>query len=231
MIVEPLPHEFTAYTEESPLNVSLYTVIEDSAMSEVTPIEGSRNKGETSVSELGDEIQLLSIDETDGALTVTRKLRTGYGWTGSISTSGSGGGIGFLAQKGMPDPTTFLQTYDGSVKPFPVPDFSTRQTLVNDFMTRRLYVLDPSADRLIIQRHAPDGTGEEIGQVPTGRHPSVIRLLQQSRLILVANQDDQTISVFSIDDEGVGLTLQETVATESFPIAIMAASNERFIYT
>jgi DNA-binding beta-propeller fold protein YncE len=231
-----LSPELSVETSESPVNVALYTPIKESPRlredSTQTTTEGSINKSEALSNKSSGEIVLMMVDQIDGTLKVTGKVRSGYGGIGSMGTFSNEGSIGFIIQKGENEGSEF-STYgradDGSVKPFSLPADSNQDTLARDPETQRLYILEPNEDRLLITRKTSNGTLEYIEQLRTGRDPSVIFLMALSRLVMVANRGDQTVSVFSIDPSG-GLTPLQTVKTDYPPVAISATLSEKFVY-
>jgi hypothetical protein len=227
--VESLPEELAVYAEESPVNLALYNpVVADET---ATTSSGSHNKGDGTESESGDML-VWEIDPADGKLTPRTKVRSGYGGEGSIGSVSDDGGLGFIVQKGKPEGSEFsgyIRAKDGSMKPLALPEGSDQTTLARDTQTGMLYLLKPQESRLLVKKTAADGSLEEIAQMTTGRDPSMLYLMPSSRLILVANSGDKTVSVFSIGESGT-LTLQQTLRIANAPTAIETTAGERFIY-
>ncbi len=231
--VETLPQELAVHAEESPVNLSLYTPIPfDTAQEETgTSSQKSRNKADGSGSETGDML-VWAIDSTTGKLTPTTKIRSGYGGEGSMGSVSDDGGLGFITQKGKPEGAEFsgyIRAKDGSMKPLTLPEGSDPTTLARDGQSGMLYLLKPTEDRLMVQKPSESGSLTDVEQITTGRYPSMIYLMPGSRLLLVTNQGDKTVSVFKIDLNGM-LTLNQTVQLASNPTAIETGAAERFVY-
>jgi len=223
--VDTLPSELAAYTEESPVDVSLFTATETMAISST----GNQKAGDPS-----DESDFLSftIDPNDGALVPAVKIRSGDGGTGSIGSFDEGGGLGFVTQKSKEegsDFSAFIRANDGTMKPLVLPAGSDQTTLAYDTTTKMLYMLKPAEDRLLVQQQNEDGSLKTIQELTTGQKPAMIYLARVARLAMVVNKQDQTISVFSMNESG-SLTELQTIKTQQNPTAIEMDPTGRFFY-
>jgi len=115
------------------------------------------------------------------------------------------------------------------MKPLVLPAGSDQTTLAYDATTRMLYMLQPKENRLLIQQQGEDGALKTVQELSTGIEPAMIYLARVARLVMVANRQNKTVSVFSIAESG-SLTELQTINMEQNPTAIEVNPAERFVY-
>jgi len=222
--VQHLPAELAVHSQEAPFDISLLAT-DDTSESD------SKQKGTGEIGDTDSTRNLFfSIDPETGLLSEAGKMRMGQGDKGTVGSLSDSGNIGFLVNNGDDTLSAYLRVADGSMRQIVLPKGSTHFTVAQDPEGRFLYLLKPEENLILMQQLATDGSLTTVGEYATGLRPSSLQLVPKLRLLLVGNEEENTVSVFSIGIDGI-LGFVQVVETGGQGLTSIAVEpQERFVY-
>ncbi len=223
--VETLPDEFAPYASGAELNVALYAA---------SPATAPDAQGTDTASNIPDDgsaqAHMFAVNPDTGEMFELGNVRAGHGGTGYVEDYREGGVIGFLASKENNELLVFIRADDGAMTPLAnLPEGTTKMTLAQSPEGDTIYILDRGANVVRVYDRMVDGSLQEAGHQATGLNPREIFTMPGSRLLVAANEGDDTLSVFPIRADG-GLGAGEVIPAGDGPKSIAHNYDEQFVY-